>query len=98
MVPERLRVGWMCCRSSDGARWTYLETQSRSPRSCLSLSKSDEGEAMVHDLSGYREKRPRMMISAQSGWAPKQAQVCLAERSGHGFYDTCGAIMKGRGG
>lgn len=50
---------------------------------------------MVHDLSGYSEKRPQMLVSAQSGWVPKQAQVCLPEWNGHGSYDICGAIMKG---
>ena len=34
---------------------------------------------MAHDLSGYSEKRPQMNVSAQSGWEPKQAQVCLIE-------------------
>lgn len=53
---------------------------------------------MVHDLSGYSEERPQMIVSAQSGWAPKQAQVCLEEWIGHGVYDICGTIMKGRGG
>ena len=52
---------------------------------------------MVHDLSGYSKKRPQMLVSAQSGWAPKQAQVCLPEWIGHGSCDISGAIMKGYG-
>lgn len=53
--------------------------RSRSPRSFLVLSNSDEGEANVHNLPGYNEKRLRMNVSAQSGWVPKEAQLCLPE-------------------
>ena len=53
---------------------------------------------MVHDLSGYSEKRPQLIVSAQSGRVPKQTQVCLPEWIGEGFYDICGAIMRGRRG